>query len=85
MTSKQLRELIGEEVIERFFLTHFIPDKYKSKLPDGIYDTQEMDCKCREIVIDGCTIYRISSMWLDKGGPKDLPEEFCTPWGSYKT
>lgn len=83
MTSNQLRELIGEEAIERFFLTHFIPDKYKSKLPDGIYDTEEMGCRCRDVIIDGVTMYRMSSMWLDKGGPESLPDELKLPWGAY--
>lgn len=61
-----------------------MPDKFRSKLPDGIYDKQERDCKWRDVIVNGCTIYTISSMWLDKGGPEDLPEEFCKPWGTYK-
>ena len=78
-----LRDLIGEEVLEKYFRTHVMPDKFRKKVPDGIYDFEEMECRWRDVVVDGCAIYTISKMWLDQGGPVDLPEEMRYPWGTY--
>lgn len=78
-----VRELVGEDFIARFHKTRVIPEKFRSSKPDGIYDLEDRGCKTREIIIDGCVMIRISKMWLDKGGPVDLPEEIRYPWGTY--
>lgn len=78
-----VHKLVGKEVVKRYFLTHVIPEKFRSDLDDGIYDFDKNGHKWRDVIINGCTIYTISKMWLDKGGPVDLPEELRYPWGTY--
>ena len=78
-----VHKIIDKELVKKYFRTHVMPDKFRKKVPDGIYDLQEGECKWRDIIINGCVIYTISKMWLDKGGPVDLPEEFRYPWGTY--
>jgi len=78
-----IRNLLSEEYIAHYFETRVVPQKFRSSKPDGVYDKQDQGCKWRDIIVDGCVIYTISSMWLDQGGPVDLPEEFRYPWGTY--
>jgi len=78
-----VREMLGEEYLARYFETHVVPQKFRSSKPDGVYDKQDQECKWRDVIVDGCTILIISKMWLDKGGPVDLPEELRYPWGTY--
>ena len=78
-----VHKIIDKEHVKKYFRTHVMPDKFRKKVPDGIYDLQEGECKWRDIIINGCVMYTISKMWLDKGGPVDLPEEFRYPWGTY--
>ena len=80
-----IRELLGDEYVARYLNTHVIPQKFRSSKPDGVYDLQERNCKWRDVIVDGCTILTISKMWLDKGGPKDLPSELRRPWGAYRS
>jgi len=80
-----VREMLGEEYLARYFETHAIPQKFRSSKPDGVYDLQERNCKWRDVIVDGCRIFTISSMWLDQGGPDHLPPDFQLPWGSYSS
>jgi len=78
-----VHELIDKEYVKTYFSTRVVPEKFRRKVPDGIYDLQEGQCKWRDVIINGCILHTISKMWLDQGGPVDLPEEFRYPWGTY--
>lgn len=77
-----IRELIGEEVISHFFAVRYINKKLQNDVPDGVYD--DLDSKCRFVIIDKTTMYIMSSMWIDNGGPAELPDEITKPpFGSF--
>lgn len=78
-----VRELLGDDYVAHFHKTHVIPEKFRSKKPDGVYDMQERNCMWRDVIVDRCTIISISKMWLDNGGPEHLPPELRVPWGTY--
>ena len=79
-----VHEILDHEAVRRYFLTHVMPDKFRRKVPDGVYDFQQGECKWRDVIVNGCIIYTISKMWLDQGGPKDLHPDLRKPWGTYK-
>jgi len=78
-----VHKIVGHDAIRRYFLTHVMPDKFRKKVPDGIYDFEEGNCKWRDVIVNGCVVITISKMWLDKGGPVDLAPELREPWGTY--
>lgn len=49
--------------------------------PDGTYDNSTY--LIRYVIVDGMPTTTITKMWLDKGGPDDVPPELLLPWGSY--
>lgn len=50
-------------------------------VPDGTYDYQEY--KTRYVLEAGNPKIVITKMWLDGGGPTDVPSELKQPWGSF--
>jgi len=84
MSTIKIHDIVDQEYVRKYFLSHVVPEKFRSNLPDGVYDFQKRDCKWRDVIINGCIIHTISSMWLEQGGPSDLhPSISEVPWGEY--
>ena len=80
-----VHKIIDKEYVKKYFRTHVMPDKFRKKVPDGVYDFQEGECRWRDVIVNGCVLYTISETWLEKGGPKDLHPDLRKPWGTYKS
>ena len=50
-------------------------------VPDGIYDYE--DYLVRYVIVNGNPTKVISKMWVDIGGPDDVPDEMRQPWGTF--
>ena len=50
-------------------------------VPDGTYDYTGY--WIRYVIVDGMPTTIITMMWLNQGGPTDVPEELRQPWGSF--
>ena len=50
-------------------------------VPDGIYDYE--DYLVRYVIVNGNPTKVISKMWVDIGGPDDVPDEMTQPWGTF--
>lgn len=50
-------------------------------VPDGTYDSQNF--LVRYCITNGNATKVISKMWLDDGGPADVPSELKQQWGSF--
>ena len=50
-------------------------------VPDGTYDYEEY--LVRYAIVDGNATRVISKMWVDIGGPDDVPLELKQPWGAF--
>lgn len=50
-------------------------------VPDGTYDNSTY--LIRYVLRDGMPTFTMTKMWLDNGGPKDIPPELLLPWGTY--
>ncbi len=69
-----IRELLGHETICNIFRDRHLNKKLLVNVPDGIYDhVSERDLKWRMIVINKFMTHIISSKWIEKGGPSNLP------------
>jgi len=78
-----VHNIIDKEYVKKYFRTHVMPDKFRKKVPDGVYDFEERECRWRDVIVNGCVIYTISETWLEQGGPVDLAPELREPWGTY--
>jgi hypothetical protein len=75
MQFDNIRELIGEDTIDDFFRGRHINKKLLVDVPDGVYDhTSKNNLQWRMVFIDKFMMYIISSAWIAKGGPSDLPD-----------
>jgi hypothetical protein len=79
----EIISLVGHDRVKHYFDTHVMPDKFRSKLPNGVYDLPFMSTGCREIVIDGCVLMVASKQWIDKGGPEEWDPALRAPWGTF--
>lgn len=50
-------------------------------VPDGTYDYTGY--WIRYVIVDGMPTTTITMMWVNQGGPADVPEELKRPWGSF--
>lgn len=48
---------------------------------DGTYDN--LSSGIRHVLVDGMPTITITKMWLDSGGPADVPEELRRAWGAF--
>jgi hypothetical protein len=83
-----IRELIGEEVIERFFANRYRNEKLRQNVPDGVYDRHgdpviAPNAKWRDVIIDGFVMWTCTKKWLDTGGPPEWPADLRVPWGVF--
>lgn len=85
MQLDNIREVIGEDKIEKFFANRHINQKLLINVPDGIYDhVSERGLGWRMVFIDKFMTHIISDNWISKGGPSDLPDVISKPeFGHY--
>ena len=70
-----IRELLGHETICNIFRDRHLNKKLLVNVPDGIYDhVSNRGLKWRMIFINKFMTHIISSSWIEKGGPSDLPD-----------
>jgi len=70
-----IRELLGHETICNIFRDRHLNKKLLINVPDGIYDhVSERGLGWRIVVINKFTTHTISSKWIEKGGPSNLPD-----------
>lgn len=50
-------------------------------VPDGTYDSR--DLFVRYIIVDGMPKIIMHKMWVDQGGPEDVPLELRQPWETF--
>ena len=80
-----VREILGEETITKIFNNRYLNQKLLVDVPDGIYDhVSKQGLEWRMVYIDKFMTYIISSSWIEKGGPSNLPDVISkTPFGTY--
>jgi len=86
MQLDNIREVLGEDVIAKIFNNRHINQKLLFDLPDGVYDhVSKRELGWRMVIIDKFMTHIISSSWIEKGGPSDLPHVISkTPFGTYQ-
>jgi hypothetical protein len=85
MQLDNIREVIGQDKITKFFANRHINQKLLVNVPDGVYDhVSEGGLGWRMVFIDKFMIHIISDSWVSKGGPSDLPDVLSEPeFGHY--
>ena len=80
-----VRDLLGHETVCNIFRDRHLNQKLRVNVPDGIYDhVSEQGLGWRMIFINKFMTHTISSNWINKGGPDDLPYVISSiPFGSY--
>ena len=83
MTS--VRDLLGHETVCSIFRDRHLNQKLLVNVPDGIYDhVSEQGLGWRMVFINKFMTHIISSNWITKGGPSNLPDVISSiPFGSY--
>lgn len=78
-------EILGEETITKIFNNRHLNQKLLVDVPDGIYDhVSKQGLGWRMVYIDKFMTHIISSSWIEKGGPSDLPDVISlVPFGTY--
>ena len=75
-----IREILGEETIAKIFTNRYVNKRLLVDVPDGVYDhVSKQGLGWRMVYIDKYLIYIISSSWIKKGGPSDLPSVISNP------
>jgi hypothetical protein len=83
MQLDNIREVIGEDKITKFFTNRHINQKLVKDIPDGVYD-DDSATGWRLVYINGTLMYIICAQWIQKGGPSDLPDVISKPeFGHY--
>lgn len=82
-----IRDVLGEDLIQDFFTRRVVCWQTTIDVPDGVYDIvrgPDLNSKTRMVIVDKVVMYHISHMWLANGGPPDLPKEITEPpFGSF--
>ena len=80
-----IREVLGEETVAKIFKGRHVNQKLLVDVPDGIYDhVSKQGLGWRMVYIDKYLIYIISSSWIEKGGPSNLPDVISmSPFGTF--
>lgn len=75
-----IREILGEETIAKIFKNRHVNTRLLVDVPDGVYDhVSKQGLGWRMVYIDKYLIYIMSSSWIEKGGPLDLPDVISMP------
>lgn len=77
-----IRDVLGNERVQKFLDDRYIGESFKIRVPDGVYDN--LKSKSRMVIVDHVMMIIISHLWLANGGPDDLPKEITEPpFGSF--
>ena len=80
MQSDDIRNILGKDTLHRIFNNRHLNQKLLVDVPDGIYDhVSKQGLGWRMVYIDKFMTHIISSSWIEKGGPCDLPDVICKP------
>ena len=80
MQSDDIRDILGKDTVDRIFNNRHLNQKLLVDVPDGVYDhVSKQGLGWRMVYIDKYLIYIISSSWIKKGGPSDLPSVISNP------
>ena len=75
-----ISEVLGHDTVAKIFKDRHINEKLLVDVPDGVYDTvSEQGLGWRMIFINKFMTHIISSSWIEKGGPSDLPDVISKP------
>ena len=85
MQSVDIKNILGKDTLHRIFNDRHLNQKLLVDVPDGIYDhVSKQGLGWRMVYIDKFMTHIISSSWIEKGGPSDLPDVISkAPFGTY--
>ena len=80
-----IREVLGRDLVANIFKDRHLNQKLLVDVPDGVYDhVSKQGLRWRMVYINKFMTHIISSSWIEKGGPCDLPDVISkSPFGTF--